>query len=53
LASVTLHVFVDESERSSYVLCAASVAAGDLVTIRRRLRGLRRPGSVACISPGT
>ena len=40
-----LHGFVDEStRRGDYMLCAATVAVGDLTETRKALRGLRAKG---------
>lgn len=39
------HAFIDESTRGqSYLICAATVATGDLATTRAALRGLRAKG---------
>lgn len=39
-----VHVFVDESDRGSYLVCAAVVAPADLGPVRQVLRGFCMPG---------
>jgi hypothetical protein len=41
---VSAHVFVDETERTSYVICAVVVEPGALDVSRKVLRELRKPG---------
>ena len=40
---MTVHVFVDESQRARYMICAAVVSPDDLQAARRGLRGLLLP----------
>jgi hypothetical protein len=41
---VSAHVFVDETERNVYLICAVLVDPADLDSSRRALRALRKPG---------
>ena len=40
---MSVHVFVDESQRVRYTICAAVVSPDDLRAVRRRLRGMLLP----------
>ncbi len=44
MARVTFHVFIDESVRQSYALCAVWVANSDVNETRRSIRPMCRPG---------
>lgn len=39
-----MHVFIDESKRGSYLLCAVTVASGDVRILRNQLESLRPRG---------
>ena len=41
---MTVHAFVDESQRGSYLICAALVSPGDLASVRTELRALLLSG---------
>ena len=41
---MSVHAFVDESQRDRYIICAAVVAPQDLRTVRGELRGMLLPG---------
>ena len=41
---MSVHAFVDESQRDRYIICAAVVAPQDLRAIRGELRAMRLPG---------
>ncbi|WP_326957317.1 hypothetical protein [Amycolatopsis sp. NBC_01286] len=43
-ASVTAHVFVDETKQGGYLITAAAVLPGDLGRARQSMRGLVLPG---------
>ncbi|WP_404316269.1 hypothetical protein [Prescottella equi] len=40
-----MHAFIDESKRDGYILCAVTVAAGDVVALRKQMEALRPRGS--------
>jgi hypothetical protein len=40
-----VHAFIDESMRDGYMLCAVTVAAGDVAALRKRVDALRPRGS--------
>ncbi|NKS56623.1 hypothetical protein GS504_03580 [Rhodococcus hoagii] len=40
-----MHAFIDESKRNGYILCAVTVAAGDVAVLRRQMESLRPRGS--------
>lgn len=40
-----MHAFIDESKRGGYMLCAVTVAAGDVGELRKQVEALRPRGS--------
>lgn len=40
---MSVHVFVDESQRARYMICAAVISPDDLQSVRRELRGMLLP----------
>ena len=40
---MTVHAFVDESQRERYMICAAVISPSDLQATRRALRGMLLP----------
>ncbi|MFF3182053.1 hypothetical protein ACFYVD_19850 [Rhodococcus pyridinivorans] len=40
-----MHAFIDESKRDGYMLCAVTVAAGDVAALRKQVDALRPRGS--------
>ncbi|NKY54553.1 hypothetical protein HGA08_30710 [Nocardia vermiculata] len=40
-----VHAFIDESKRDGYLLCAVTVAVGDVTPLRKQMDALRPRGS--------
>jgi hypothetical protein len=40
-----VHAFIDESKRGDYILCAVTIAPGDVADLRKRMESLRPRGA--------